>query len=236
MNLVDTLPGTRPAATVVLLRGGEDPEILLLKRSRQMGFMANLWVFPGGRVDAEDASASAAAIRETWEEAGVLLSDPPVTAGAPDEARKALPPVERWLSLTPFSRWVTPAREPKRFDTLFFAASVPTGIEAVPDASEVTEASWLTAAEALARHDAGALALAPPTWWTLAVLAALGTRERISTWLAARAQAVAPVCPELGFEAGMLVVRVPVEHAPLESFGRPGAGLALLDGRWTVVP
>jgi 8-oxo-dGTP pyrophosphatase MutT (NUDIX family) len=235
MNVVQTEPGTRPAATVVLLRG-EEAEILLLKRSRQMGFMANLWVFPGGRVDAEDASAAAAAIRETWEEAGVLLSDPPVTAAAPDEARSTLPAALRWLALTPFSRWVTPTREPKRFDTLFFAASVPRGIEAVPDASEVTEAAWLTAADALARHEAGALALAPPTWWTLAVLAALGTRENVLAWAAQRAQAVAPVCPELGFEAGKLVVRVRAEDAPLGPFGRPGGGLALLDGRWTVVP
>ena len=83
----------RPAATIILLRGGdEDLEVLLVRRTPQARFMGGVWVFPGGAVDADegegDAGHRAAAVRELYEEAGIGLDDP----GA----------------LVRFSRWITP--------------------------------------------------------------------------------------------------------------------------------
>src|SRR5437867_10141914 len=101
-----------PAATVVLLRDGEGAcEVLLVRRNAQLAFHGGAWVFPGGRIDAEDyeaggtgdliAAARRAAVREAREEAGLVIS---------------------LGDLVLVSRWVTPEGSPKRFDTWFFAA------------------------------------------------------------------------------------------------------------------
>lgn len=191
-----------PAATVVLVRETTG-EVLLLLRHARHGFMANVWVFPGGRLDLSDAPDSAsgsaptadglideaelapfahAAIRETWEEAGLLLTDPPRVA-AEGEARDlrsfaaaigddASSRASRFLKIEPFARWITPPSEKRRFDTLFFLGLVPP-LEAVPDHGEVIEARWLHPATALNEHRANRLALAPPTLVTLhSILAA----------------------------------------------------------------
>lgn len=188
-----------PAATVVLVRETSG-EVLLLLRHARHGFMANVWVFPGGRLDASDldgqsplgadgiigeaqlAPFARAALRETWEEAGLLLTDPPRIA-APDEARdqRAFAAASsdgpssrasRFLKIEPFARWVTPPSEKRRFDTVFFLGLVPP-LEAVPDHGEVIEARWLHPAMALNEHRANRLALAPPTLVTLhSILAA----------------------------------------------------------------
>lgn len=194
-----------PAATVVLVRETTG-EVLLLLRHARHGFMANVWVFPGGRLDLSDASDPVpghapahdgpddlmgdaelapfahAAIRETWEEAGLLLTDPPRVA-APGEARDlgsfaaaiakdASSRPSRFLRIEPFARWVTPPSEKRRFDTVFFLGLVP-ALEAVPDHGEVIEARWLHPATALNEHRANRLALAPPTLVTLhSILAA----------------------------------------------------------------
>ena len=185
-----------PAATVVLVRETTG-EVLLLLRHARHGFMANVWVFPGGRVDLGDATVLGgegpmpadgvlgdaqlapfihAAIRETWEEAGLLLTDPPRVA-APTEPRDlaafvaafgedASSRASRFLKIEPFARWVTPPSEKRRFDTVFFLGLVPE-LEAVPDHGEVIEARWLHPATALNEHRANRLALAPPTLVTL---------------------------------------------------------------------
>jgi len=102
----------RQAATVILLRGGgEQLEVLLVRRTPQARFMGGVWVFPGGAVDAHegdgDEAHRVAAIRELREEAAITLDDP----GA----------------LVKFSRWITPAEVRIRFDTHFFLASLPEG-------------------------------------------------------------------------------------------------------------
>lgn len=178
-----------PAATVVLVRE-DSGEVLFVLRHARHGFMANVWVFPGGRLDEADLAGGTltdtelapfvhAAIRETFEEAGILLSDPP-RAALPDERREldlalASPgqnvgPEDsrsrRFSKIEPFARWVTPPSEKRRFDTLFFLGFVP-DLEAVPDHGEVIEARWLHPAHAIAEHRAGRFALAPPTLLTL---------------------------------------------------------------------
>jgi len=192
---------TRPAATVVVLRPGASgqAEVLLVRRHAGQGFMANVWVFPGGRVDEADQAAPdahvAAAVRETAEEAGVALAGPLV-----------------WCA-----HWVTPVNEKRRFDTRFFLTTVPADTAARPDATEVTEAAWLSPGDALARHDQGALPLAPPTWITLSALAGMSCEAALG-WAAA--QRPEPVMPTLGLVDGTLEVR--------SALGT----LALVQGRW----
>jgi 8-oxo-dGTP pyrophosphatase MutT (NUDIX family) len=150
-----------PAATVILLHdapGGT--ETLLLRRNARTDFAGGMLVFPGGRVDPEDregldpddelGAARRAAVRETMEEANLLV----------DEA-----------ALVPFSWWCPPASAPRRFATWFFACAAPDGVVTV-DGGEIVDHLWLTPAEALRRHAQGDLDLLPPTFVTLSQLSA----------------------------------------------------------------
>src|SRR6266699_5486845 len=143
-------PATEPrqAASVILLRGGDQAlELLLVRRTPAARFMGGVWVFPGGAVDhAEgegDDAHRAAAIRELREEAAITLSDP--------------------SSLVKFSRWITPAQVKIRFDTHFFLAPLPAGQEPRIDGQECVDLGWFTPAAALDAHRAGKLALVFPT-------------------------------------------------------------------------
>lgn len=149
-----------PAATVVLLRDGHDGcEVLLVRRNAQLAFHGGAWVFPGGRIDAEDyqgatggdvvAAARQAAVREAHEEAGLQLS-------ASD--------------LVLVSRWITPEPLPKRFDTWFFAAEA-SGHEVHVDGGEIHDHRWFRIADALAAQKAGEIELPPPTFVTVLTLA-----------------------------------------------------------------
>jgi 8-oxo-dGTP pyrophosphatase MutT (NUDIX family) len=220
-----------PAATVVVARACADDtfEVFLVKRHRRSGFMAGAHVFPGGRVDDEDATFDAdrfavAAIRETWEETGVLLARPesglPLTTMAPIDALAAriasglsfaqalmavglLPDVEL---LTPIAWWITPEVEPRRYDTRFFFAVVPPlqRHTATADGSEVVDGEWLTPQNALAAYSAGRITLSPPTLVTLEELAGLTLSEvRRHPW---PSRAVRPVVNDVG---GALVLALP---------------------------
>jgi len=265
----------QPAATVVLVRE-QTGEVLLLLRHARHGFMANVWVFPGGRVDETDlAIASAdseapalsdypafvrAAIRETWEEAGILLTDPPRIA-APDEPRlvgtaPTFARESRYLILEPFARWVTPPSEKRRYDTLFFLVSVP-HLEAVPDAGEVIDALWIHPADAINRHHKNSLPLAPPTLLTLHALvaASLPAHEpydasgpaqaafspdharRLLGWVAETARVGIPaLTPSLALIDGRLVVVAPSDHRwPVPDQLSRVSGIRLVDGHWELV-
>lgn len=189
-----------PAATVVVLRATPWPEILLLKRSSRQAFMPELWVFPGGRVDPGDHvddlvtrygdAFRAAAVRETLEEARLRLD------------------VHGPAAMPEFACWVTPVGERRRFHTRFFAAAGCDDAEACPDIEEVVDARWLSAGAALDLHEAGGLALAPPTWWTLHELRGLGSVASILAWAASReAAGVVPIEPVLDAHAGRPAVR-----------------------------
>lgn len=203
----------RPAATIVLMRG-LGPEVLLLLRHGQQGFMPNIWVFPGGRIDEADGEgdlgARRAALRETREEAGIDL------------------PADTWLGELP--RWVTPVGEKRRFDTRFFAACVPDDCCAVADQSEVIDARWLTPEAALDEHREGRLALAPPTWWSLEILRRLGSVEALRAWT--DSTPVARIEPKLVLEAGGVTVNAVDIVVP----GEPVSGrLSLVRGVWRPV-
>ena len=142
----ETVP--RPAATVILLRGGaESLEVLLVRRNPHARFMGGAWVFPGGAVDraegAGDPARRAAALRELQEEAGIVLDAP--------------------QQLVPYARWVTPARAKTRFDTWFYLAAAPPGCDPQIDGVEIVDARWYAPPDALAAGRRGELFLVFPT-------------------------------------------------------------------------
>ena len=146
----------RPAATILLLRrGGKHSdrrlEVLLVKRHEGARFMPGVWVFPGGRVeadelitgvsgaetdvDADELAHRAAAIRELAEEAGIQL--------------------DLSSELVPWSRWITPEPIPTRFDTRFYLALAPAHSPPKADGQEVTDAAWMNPQDALERGRGG---------------------------------------------------------------------------------
>ncbi len=142
----ETVP--RPAATVILLRGGDEAlEVLLVRRNPEARFMGGAWVFPGGAVDRHEgdgqAALRAAGVRELEEEAGIRLDDP--------------------ASLVPFSRWITPAEVKIRFDTWFYLACAPPDASPTPDGAEIVDARWLSPPDALEAYRAGELFMVFPT-------------------------------------------------------------------------
>src|SRR5215210_8737469 len=199
----------RQAATVLLLRDGATGlDVYLLRRTKGMPFAGGMSAYPGGGVDDRDGDTDlawvgpppaewaaafgcderlarelvCAAVRETFEEAGVLLAGPVDGSVVPDvsgddweEQRQAL--LTRELSLAellagrrlalrsdllrPFAHWITPPVEPRRYDTKFFAAALPRGQEARHVSGEADEASWLTPTAALAEMAAGARPMLP---------------------------------------------------------------------------
>lgn len=275
MSLAGATEGTRPAATVVLVGEGGPPRVLFLQRHKESGFMARAHVFPGGRVDAADADPGVlervagvdagalgarmglqpetalahvvAAIRETFEEAGILLGHP---------ARADQAEIEGWRdrlnsgdvsfaamvqaceltldggALTYFAHWVTPPLEPKRYDTRFFLAHAPRGQRPKHDGHETTASVWLDAAAALAEHAAGRFALAPPTWRILGDVASAPDEDALFA-LAVPAERVPRIMPHAVQEGGALVLALPGDPLHPES---PNAGslarVVLRDGRW----
>jgi 8-oxo-dGTP pyrophosphatase MutT (NUDIX family) len=182
----------RQAATVILLRGGEQRlEVLLVQRTPKARFMGGVWVFPGGAVDAEegdgDRAHRAAAIRELREEAAIALADP-------DELIK-------------FSRWITPAQVKIRFDTHFFLAPLPPGQEPQVDGEEVIDLAWFTPQEALAAHREQQLPLVFPTIKHLEQLGGFATVEQLLVH--ARGRDVQPVEPRVLLEGEVARVLLP---------------------------
>jgi 8-oxo-dGTP pyrophosphatase MutT (NUDIX family) len=146
----------RPSATALLLRPGvHGVEVLLLERHRAIEFHGGDWVFPGGRVDPEDAlpgedlwgegPARRAAARETLEETGLRI---------------------RAESLVPLSHWTTPESYPKRFSTYFFVGEAPAGL-AIADGVEAVSLRYYSPEGALEAHARGEIGLPPPTWISL---------------------------------------------------------------------
>ncbi len=170
----------RLAATVIVLRGGEQQlEVLLAQRTPKARFMGGAWVFPGGAVTAEDGEGAAAlrsaAVRELGEEAGIELADPD--------------------ALVAFSRWITPAQVRIRYDTWFFLASLPDGAEPAVDGEEVVDARWYTPAAALAAAADDQILLVFPTIKHLEQLSSFHSAHELLQH--ARSRTVAPVQPRV---------------------------------------
>ncbi|ARZ68802.1 NUDIX hydrolase [Streptomyces albireticuli] len=214
----------RRAATVLLLRDGADgPAVHMLRRRASMAFAGGAYAYPGGSVDPRDArdvpwagpsrelwaarldvdaavaqAIVCAAVRETFEEAGVLLAGPTpgtVVADTTDAGweadRAAL--VSRELAFGDFldrrglvlrsdllggwARWITPEFEPRRYDTWFFVAALPEGQRTRNASTEADRVEWIRPAEAAAGYDRGELLMMPPTISTLRSLLPYGSVE-----------------------------------------------------------
>jgi len=241
----------RRAATVPLVRpgpaGAGGSEVYLIRRAARMTF-GGRYAFPGGGVDPGDAEPEldwagpgpawwgdrlglppeeaqavvCAAVREVFEEAGVLLAGPDpgtvlgdVSGPEWEAARQAL--VERRAGLAdllrdrrltlrsdllvPWSRWITPEFEERRFDTYFLVALLPEGQLTRDVSGEADHTLWLPPAEAVARAEAGELSMLPPTRVTLAELAACGDPAALPA-AAARRDPARPIMPKLELTPG----------------------------------
>jgi 8-oxo-dGTP pyrophosphatase MutT (NUDIX family) len=188
----ETVP--RPAATVIVLRGGgEALEVLLVKRNPESRFMGGAWVFPGGAVDRDegegDRALRAAAVRELSEEAGIAL-------GSADE-------------LVPFSRWITPAQVKTRFDTWFFLAPLPENAEPRADGGEVVDARWYAPAAALEASRRGELLLVFPTIKHLEQISSFGSADALLAY--AQSREIRPVEPRVVLSGEQARVILPGE-------------------------
>jgi 8-oxo-dGTP pyrophosphatase MutT (NUDIX family) len=243
----------RDAATVMLLRQRVTGlEVYMLRRKRTMAFAPGAYVFPGGSVDPRDADEQVAwagpdaaewgrvfdappslamalvcaAVRETFEESGVLLAgvsaDSVVADTTSDEweaDRQAL--LDRSVSLAellarrglvlradllrPWSRWITPVIEPRRFDTRFFAAALPAGQRTRDVGGEASEVAWLPPGDALAAGKRGEIRLFPPTAVTLSELADCRDLDTVLTG----PRQVAPIIPQVQLREGAVWLTVP---------------------------
>lgn len=220
----------RDAATIVLGRPDDTGgfEVLLLKRPSTSRFAAGAYVFPGGKIDAGDAddgllprmpttgrdaepAAVLAALRELFEETGLLLADRRPTPADESAVRRALLADERTFGdvvrehdlrfnethVCYFARWVTPARFARRYDTRFFLAELPTERhDFEPDLTdEIAGATWVAPGRAVELFRTGRLPMLFPTRVTLQALSEFaaidGVFERYST------HRVEPVTPRL---------------------------------------
>lgn len=238
-----------PAATVTLVRdAASGVEVLMLQRNFQSGFMPGMFLFPGGALDSGDradsvlarcpglddetASAAlglphgglaywAAAIRESFEEAGVLLAYDEagalVNPGDPErmkryeEYRRKLNAGEQELAdmlepedlqlaverLTYFGHWITPVNAPRRYDTRFFVGVAPEGQEALPDNVEAIHHVWVRPRDAIERYRSGEYKMRTPTIRTLEKISPFDTADDLIEALRAQ-RAIPAMLPRIG--------------------------------------
>jgi 8-oxo-dGTP pyrophosphatase MutT (NUDIX family) len=175
LNTTERVTEPRRAASVILLRGGDDAlEVLLVQRTPHARFMGGVWVFPGGAVDAGEDERAAAA-RELLEEAAVTIDTD--------------------AALIAFSRWITPAEVKVRFDTFFFVTALPAGAEPAVDGAECVAMGWFTPRQALDAHARGEILLVFPTIKHLEQLELFDTAGAVLAH--ARQTTVRPVQPRV---------------------------------------
>lgn len=245
-------PVPRQAATVVLLRDADaGPEAYLLRRRTSMAFAAGMYAYPGGGVDPRDAEVETgwagpppeewarrlgvdvrtaravvcAAVRETFEEAGVLLAGPDErSVAAPRDwtaERAALEAHE--LSFAEFlrdhglvlrsdllggwARWITPEFEERRYDTWFFVAALPAGQRAALEVGEADRVAWLSPAEAVRGYREGRFGMLPPTVTVLRELSPV--RTAAEALAAAAERRLEPVLGRAEVRGDRMTVRWP---------------------------
>ena len=186
----------RQAATVILMRGGDQAlEVLLVRRTPNARFMGGVWVFPGGAVDTDegegDEAHRIAAVRELAEEAGVTLEGPD--------------------ALVKFSRWITPPEVKIRFDTHFFLAAAPPGQEARIDGDECVDFGWFTPQAALDAARRDEITLVFPTIKHLEQLARFDSADAAIAY--ARGRDVHPVVPHVVSDGEVARIVLPGESA-----------------------
>jgi 8-oxo-dGTP pyrophosphatase MutT (NUDIX family) len=268
----------RPASTVMVVRDGSDPvaplEVLMLRRNVRSEFVGGAHVFPGGAVDSADGGAAAAelctgddaaasavlgvdggglaywvaAVRECFEEAGILLAVPRhgghLPLAGPDDAarfvahRQALNdgtlsfaglcrreglrvPVDR---IHYFAHWITPEGLPRRYDTRFFVTAAPPGQVPAHDAAETVADVWIRPADALARHRAGEMELILPTIRNLQAIGRFPTAAAV-LGVAAGVRRVPSVTPRMVVDSEGLRLLLPGDPGYDELLPAPPSSL-----------
>ena len=247
------------SATVLLLRDAPDLEVLMVKRHYQIDFAAGALVFPGGKTNDEDSSlewealtdgtfsgreqvARIAAVREAYEESGIILARPSNGRGegqplAGVDVAEALSPMRAAVdrreksfielinehdlvlaldTLVHFGHWITPDMMPKRFDTHFFLAPTPPQQLATHDGRETTDAVWLSPSLALDMEKSGQATIIFPTRMNLGKLAETSSvPTAISRF---RSEAVVTVLPIVGKDDdGCPCLHIPAEAGYMQS-------------------
>jgi 8-oxo-dGTP pyrophosphatase MutT (NUDIX family) len=228
-------------------------QVFLQRRVAGMAFAGGMTVFPGGGVDAADRPEGGqwvgpdpqwwgermghppelggalvhAAVRETFEECGVLLAGPDLPDGL-DRHRHDVVTRRRTFAdmlaetglvlradlLRPWARWITPPSSPRRYDTAFFAALVPEGQEADAHTTEAVEATWWHPDEALESWQDGGMKLMAPTYRTLQEIAE--HPDSAAVLAAADERVISPIVPGIRREGDTVHVVLPNEpDAPL---------------------
>ncbi|MDZ4370440.1 MAG: NUDIX domain-containing protein [Phenylobacterium sp.] len=234
----------RPAATILLLRDAPAFEVLMVKRHHQIDFASGALVFPGGKthdgdhdpawaahcngwegLDPEQRGLRIAAIREAYEEAGILLAEgldgsdfaevcDPAVRSAVDRGETPFIDVVRELgvrlrldALTVFSRWITPTMMPKRFDTRFYAVAAPPDQVAACDGRETVDAEWIPPAEVLRLAQTGERTVIFPTRMNVQLLAEADSAQDCVARAATRT--LVPVLPEVQSRDGQRFLVIP---------------------------
>jgi 8-oxo-dGTP pyrophosphatase MutT (NUDIX family) len=234
----------RPAGTILLLRDVPEYQVLMVRRHHQIDFASGALVFPGGKthpgdddprwcdyvtgwdeIDATQRPLRIGAIREAFEEAGILLAAYP-GGGAfsdvcdteerrrVDEGDIAFIDVVARLgvrlsldALTIFARWITPEMMPKRFDTWFYVAHAPAKQVAACDGHETVDAEWISPRSVLELADSGARTVIFPTLMNVKLLSEARSAE--DCLLRARARPLVPVLPHVSMRDGERVLIIP---------------------------
>jgi 8-oxo-dGTP pyrophosphatase MutT (NUDIX family) len=238
----------RPSATVMLVRdGAEGLEIFMVKRDRMVDLASGALIFPGGKVDADDANVEVpwgtslsgpepqywiAAVRETFEEAGVLIAQREGAADVIEEVgaraledqyrkplnaktvqfssfmqKEALAPA--FDHMVHFAHWISPENLAKRFDTHFFLVAMPEGQIAEHDGQEAVSSVWKRPAELLADAEAGREFLVPATRLNIELLA--DSKTVADAMRDARGRTVTSVMPKLVKDATGVRAVIPAD-------------------------
>jgi glyoxylase-like metal-dependent hydrolase (beta-lactamase superfamily II)/8-oxo-dGTP pyrophosphatase MutT (NUDIX family) len=230
----------RDAAAIILLKDKDDPKVFWVKRSPKLQFMGGFHAFPGGQLDkqdnltqvggceGEDALMRVCAVREFFEEAGILLArgTEKLSLERISEQRRAMEKGSKSFKqvldednleitcrdLEPAGRWVTPHFAPRRFDTWFFLAWMPEGQEALIETGELETGEWIRPADALGQWKKGQITLAPPTLHIIRTLAAYANQlDELQNALAAIPEAKRATVRRIELRPGIFLfpVRTP---------------------------
>ena len=244
---------TRLAATVLLIRDAADCEVLMVKRHYEIDFASGALVFPGGKANDEDAdpvwaehtdgnfsgdtlTSRIAAVREAFEESGILLARRADArgVGSPLLDAKAVEPLDHLRgsidrreesffsmirdnklvlaldTLMHFAHWITPVMMPKRFDTHFYVAPTPPEQIASHDGRETTDTIWINPGTALQRAERDEVKIIFPTRMVLGKLDEANSVDDAASKFAN--MNVVTVQPELDKdENGQAILRIPAE-------------------------
>lgn len=241
-----TPPEPRPAGTILLLRDAPEYQVLMVRRHHQIDFASGALVFPGGKmhpgdddprwrdhvtgwdqIEPEQRPLRIGAIREAFEEAGILLATHPDGRAfsdvcEEDERRRVdagdlafIEVVARLgvrlslTALTVFARWITPEMMPKRFDTWFYAAHAPADQIAICDAHETVDAEWIAPRSVLELARSGARTVIFPTLMNVKLLADADSAADCLT--RADARPLVTVLPQVETRDGERVLTIPAD-------------------------